>query len=101
MTPEQLSEIEARLKAASPGPWRQEEVLEYPNRWGIHSQNDIITGITRWSPTQTSAIGPEKWDADFIIHAPSDIAALLGYVRKLEERIEQLEDHGWERTTYD
>lgn len=84
MTPEQLAEIKARLKAASPGPWSEEQIDEYPSRWAIRSQDDIIMGITRWSPAQVSAIGPESWDTDFIINAPSDIAALLEYVRELE-----------------
>lgn len=88
MTPEQLAEIKARLEAASPGPWREEDIAEYPSRWGIHSQNDIIMGITRWSPSQMSAVSPEAHDVDFIVHAPGDIATLLGYIKELESHLD-------------
>lgn len=91
MTQDQLKEIEARLKAASPGPWREEQIDEYPSRWAIHSQEDIIMGITIWSPAQISAVGPESWDTDFIINAPSDIAALLEHVKYQDALIDSLQ----------
>ena len=90
MSPEELAEIEARLKAATPGPWRYNKSKCY--RPGTNGAQAVVTDQ---EAVFASADGPtialtgnvddpqSMADADFIAHAPTDIAALLAEVRRL------------------
>lgn len=94
MTPEQLAEIQARLAAATPGPWKQEQ----------NTRIGAMTEVTAFDPDDP----PTPWDvattyrfcgrgkdeceanAALIAHAPADLAALLAYVEQLEGLLRDL-----------
>lgn len=90
MTPEQLSEIEARLRAATPGPF-------------IHSGHGCIRGgpVRHFergsSQTQVAMTTGQDWmtpeeqlaNAEMLAHAPQDIAALIAEVKRLREALRQ------------
>lgn len=106
---EQLAEIEARLNAATRGPWvvfekdiptnelgqqkfgsgLSPKKLRVINTAWEHGQLKGPVSITQlWiSPFYEEATIPsmEVGDAQFIAHAPADIAALLEEVRRLRE----------------
>lgn len=72
-----LSEIEARAKAATPGPWVSFDV----DRDGTTvetSAGEILMG-SLGSPDATSA------DTEFVAHAREDVPALVAEVRRLRE----------------
>lgn len=71
MTPEQLDAIEARANAATPGPW----TLDHP---------DDGTEITGPDSTVT------ELDIQFIIHARTDIPALIAEIRRLRRELGRL-----------
>ena len=79
MTDEQLAEIEARVSAASHGPWHK-------TKGGM-----CIFQTYRVSPQFTDHGGMKMVDADFIIHARTDVPALLAAVRHLQAENERLE----------
>lgn len=62
MTSEQLAEIRARSEAATPGPWG-------------------------WEQVPSLALPPT--DVDFVIHARTDIPALLDYIEELQAEMEK------------
>jgi len=71
ITPEALAAIEARLKAATPGPWEWDgEILSSPD-------NDVYNHILSLFPKA------EK-NYRFIANAPTDLALLIAEVKRLE-----------------
>lgn len=65
-----LDEIEARLAAATPGPW-EADALE----GNLDAANGTrVANVGWWSDT----------DADIIAHAPADLAALVEFARLIE-----------------
>lgn len=97
MTEDQLKEIEARLNAATPGPWAP--ISDMPS-WAVASfnaQTDVVTTRNRQyrSPGVTN-YGCRLHDADFIAAAPTDIAALLAEVRRLNRDVQTLIEEGIE-----
>jgi len=106
LTSQQLDDIEARHKAATPGPWG---VYEF----GGGSMIDIAAGLEDTGcgyrarreicrledepldndPTHKEWTAEEDWtqvqaDAAFIAHAPDDVRALLAEVRRLRTELE-------------
>lgn len=89
MTEAELSAIEARVNAATPGPWN---VIE---------ENDVgpnDEGYWAWLEVGPAKVdmptgGPEKEkkqaesDAEFIAHARADVPALIAEVRRLQQPI--------------
>lgn len=75
MTRDQLDAIRARVKAATPGPWRA-------SRWP--SNNPGITEAWGLSGMVTFA------DATFCGHAREDVPALLAEVERLKVEVERL-----------
>lgn len=74
-----LTDIRARLKAATPGPWRV----------GEKSRN-VIQGIKiLFLPTCWTR---KKADVEFLANAPTDIAALLAEVERLTADKERLKE---------
>lgn len=65
MTEEQLQQIRDRLKAATPGPWTVVHEL-----------------LNCWIPEVDGPMAIGENDAEFIAHAPEDIAALLAEVER-------------------
>ncbi|WP_328545383.1 hypothetical protein [Streptomyces europaeiscabiei] len=101
LTDTQLDEIEGRYKAATPGPWG---VYEF----GGGSMIDVAAGLEDTGtgyrarreicrledepldndPTHQEWTAEEDWaqvqaDAEFIAHAPADVAALLAQIHRL------------------
>lgn len=71
--PPNLADIEARLNAATPGPWVT----------GQHASNDTVIEAVNGGMTIYDEGGHGPADAQFIAHAPEDIAALLREVEAL------------------
>lgn len=80
-----LEAIGKRLEATTPGPW-----LWVDNSTMISGDRDVIS-LIEINPRYGVEIDIENEDADFIAHAPADIADLLKYVGELES-IERRED---------
>ncbi len=90
MTHAKLSEIEERLRAATPGPF-------------IHSGHGCIRGgpVRHFergsSQTQVAMTTGQDWmtpeeqlaNAEMLAHAPQDIAALIAEVKRLREALRQ------------
>ena len=74
MTPADLAEIEARLNAATPGPWRLAIACDEYGQ--DESKSTVRAGYV-------DVCMADNADATFIAHAPTDIAALLAEVRRL------------------
>jgi hypothetical protein len=81
MTPT-LAEIEARLKAATPGPWRA-------HRFGGASYIAPSTAVWRIAKTYRTSYNAEA-NAAFVAHAPEDRAALLSLVRSRDARLAEI-----------
>lgn len=91
MTTSKLDAIAARLEAATPGPWSAHD-FGYP---GQDEPSSIVihTGEFDWNGIrygETEVIAHTDWDsqpaanAEFIAHAPTDIAALLEFAIAVE-----------------
>lgn len=86
-----LSEIEGRLKDATPGPWY------------IDSRGDIVSkkALTLMPNNTKIVIGDPDYlnehDAELIANAPTDIRDLLAVVKLQREALEQIkaEDEGF------
>jgi len=98
MTEQELAEIRARLVAATPGPWEWKMMPRCCSLRHVCSRRadgsvfcDVIL-----EKDQRDYIGPTIDDAQFIAHAPTDIAVLLAEVERLQaaltitdEKVEQ------------
>jgi hypothetical protein len=75
MTDEELQAIEARLNAATPGEWKNDDPRRIrhaePNIWA--GEKEIADVFDNYGYN----------DSDFIAAAPADIRALLAEVRRL------------------
>lgn len=80
-----LDEIEARLVAATPGPWENEgagEVAQHwsrPSPWGPVVSTEVSCGSYCLGGSSKGVVNDA--DADLIAHAPTDLAALVAVVR--------------------
>ena len=103
--PPDLEAIEARLKAATEGPWEADEA----NPWTPHQRSsfaDYGASIYGLAGEMTIVVGGSQdeqggsvgvltnEDARFIAHSWSDIRALLAEVRRLWAENEVWEKHG-------
>ena len=70
---DRLDAIRARLEAATPGPWERNDQ---------HTKQRGIAG-----PLGLCATAWEDGDAEFIAHAPGDVAWLLARVEELTDRV--------------
>ena len=78
-----LDEIQARLDAATPGPWE------------IIGGNEYLTGIDVAIGSWDEG-GIRLRDAEFIAMAPADVRYLLAELRKAHEALERVEELiGW------
>ena len=92
MKPSTLQEIQSRLEATTPGPWKA--WIEGRDHWV--GESFIITGFAEgediWGEKRGedfSLTGATIADIDFIAHARQDIPALLAYIAELEDRLRQ------------
>lgn len=76
---ERLQAIEARLTAASPGPWEIAQPQE-TGGWGLC----IKAGMNFIARMPGRERQPKEANADFIANAPADIAYLLEEIRRLK-----------------
>lgn len=79
--PDFISEIEARLNAATPGPWHRVD----KSRNVVSSQSHPICEVSAAYHRQT-VHGTGK-DEEFIAHAPQDLRRLIDYARELEAKL--------------
>lgn len=85
-----LSEVEARVKAATPGPWKADDCLHWvPNR---DYADEYITGPTTWTCTEhknSMGLAPQGAvdEAEFIAHAPTDLARLVAMVKEMQKAL--------------
>lgn len=80
--PDRLTEIRARLDAATPGPWKRSLSGSRYNPWKVH-RGAILVALSGESPE----------DADLIAHAPADIAWLLAEVEELRAVVRNTPAH--------
>lgn len=76
---EKIAEIEARLKAATPGPWGCifEQFHDYVQAAPDNQPSNIVARISPYGTSDTT----RHFNSLFIAHAPSDIAYLLERLR--------------------
>lgn len=83
-----LNEIEARLAAATPGPWENDgggEIGQHYSRPEPYQQIVSTTVSCGSYCLGGSSAGVEHHDdAELIAHAPADLAALVAVVREVE-----------------
>lgn len=100
---DRLDEIRARLQAATPGPWCAENCGEKSNEYVVGvafaaDDENCERPLSGWPKfydgdgneiaARTDMVAAEmatRADADFIAHAPEDIAYLLGEVARLSQ----------------
>jgi hypothetical protein len=91
-----LEPIKKRLAAATPGPWRAQEFDSYPGDEGSAIVGGYSVGLVAYAvrPDFGAASGYDEAqcdrDAQFIAHAPTDIAALIAEVEKLKAKLKRL-----------
>ena len=76
----EIQEIEARLEAATQGPWDVETIPET-------GESRVIVRSNTGDPMLDVSVAPHgvrAEDAEFIAHAPEDIRALIAEVKRLE-----------------
>lgn len=83
MTPEELSAIEQRANAATPGPWEFDGDCTIDGGGAVchmaeHKSHHTFARTGEW---YSSA------DAAFIANARTDIPALIAYIRELEQLV--------------
>ncbi|WP_322076694.1 hypothetical protein [Burkholderia cepacia] len=83
MNDEKLNEIEARCKAATPGPW----VSYVEGRDHESGSNFIMTGPEGRRSDDIELSGATIADQDFIAHARQDIPLLVAEIRRLREML--------------
>ena len=79
----EIQEIEARLSAATPGPWSRSGYDVGQVVYGPGGQPDLIGPISTNSDIE---------DAEFIAHAPEDIRALLDEVKAVKAAVQRHPD---------
>lgn len=90
--------IEARAKAASPGPWTWEGTdlnggRQIQGSVEYAEMNPILVPFVCKPCDRRKAVclGPNEADSAFIVAARADIPALVAYARRLEARVTELE----------
>ena len=95
MTALDLDPIRARLAAATPGPWENDGGGEVGQHWSSPQplasivSTEVSCMAYCYGGSAAGVIRDE--DADFIAHAPTDIAALLAEVERLRKHISIIE----------
>ena len=87
---DRITEIENRLNAATPGPWRVRECPPCTERGRLEVNIWDEPGnllITDWCDDDEF----HRPDAEFIANAPSDVAYLLAELRKRDEALARVE----------
>lgn len=87
LTTQQLTDIEARTNAATPGPW-------CTDAWEIYQGTEYQPGLSMWigeTCRGTSTPEQDQADAAFVAAARTDVPALLADLRRARDRVADLE----------
>jgi len=84
MTEAELSAIESRANAATPGPW-----VTACDAVGHEIAIAHVFGSTEYIYADVGFIASRRGDAEFIAAARSDIAALVAEVRRLQSELDK------------
>ena len=90
-----LDAIEARVNAATPGPWWVEQVGDFGDK-------SAVIECVRWRGyLNTLHLGEDTPTAEFIAHAREDVPALVAEVRSLRAKVAAVEavEDSWSRRT--
>lgn len=83
LSEQRLSEIRARLKAATPGPWMLSEAkYSVPGEVVVSDVDGDFRSILTIRADDVPVVDKDD-DAAFIVNAPTDIADLLAEVERL------------------
>lgn len=86
-----LEEISARLKAATPGPWKPTSDLP---SWAVASESvmtDVVATVNRaYRVPHRRNLGCRLEDAEFIAHAPEDISYLIAALKEALSALEKV-----------
>lgn len=85
MTRSRLEEIEARLRAATPGPWELDEPTR--KRWGVTAHNIVNSEGREVVHADDYYLDGSEENLALICHAPSDIAFLSEALREMEHKV--------------
>lgn len=80
--PLNLDAIEAREKAATPGPWCTDS-------WEIYQGTEYEPGLSMWigeTCRGTSSPEQDRADAEFVAHARTDVPAMADEIRRLRQQ---------------
>lgn len=80
MTEQQLAAIDARLKAASPGPWYVTQSTASGAIKVVSGKPGATVIVRAWGPNTSRE--EDILNAALIANAPSDLAALLAHIRE-------------------
>lgn len=90
LTPEDLAKIEARVDAATEGPWhwseRHKRILEAL----VSEKTEVCNFGTDYDYYPTEGAPPQEYDKVFIAHAREDIPALIAALRETWAENERL-----------
>jgi hypothetical protein len=84
LTEQQLTDIETRANAATPGPWCTDS-------WEIYQGTEYVAGAEWIGETcRAGEMDDGRADAEFVAAARTDVPALLAYIRHQETVIVEL-----------
>ncbi len=86
MNEQELKEIEARAEAATPGPWQAIDPADFSNQ---HPGWDVNGPYTIHDDEDQGFMDGRT--ANFIAHARQDVPALCEEMRRLKDRVKELE----------
>lgn len=86
MTEQQLQKIEARVRAASPGPWEKDRAC---GGWPVVVNEDGKSFIASFKASYSNQ-DREDANAELTAHSRQDLPALLAEVRRLREALRGL-----------
>ncbi|KAF2774664.1 hypothetical protein [Streptomyces sp. OM5714] len=82
LTSQQLTDIEARANAATPGPW--EHYTQYGPTFFANTTGPYLQGVGDLNFGEGEQA---RADEEFVVHAPEDVRALLAEVRRLQDEL--------------
>lgn len=91
-----LDAIEARLKAATPGPWRAKQMNKpEDDPWffvlDANGRGPVMETVVAQTKYLVTPEAQQRADMEFVAHAPEDIAALLSALTVARARLSALE----------
>lgn len=85
-----LSEVEARLKGATPGPWIFERVAHDSGEFS-YERNDDHALIALYE-TNFEKPMKAKFDSDFIAHSREDLERAVKVIREMEIALKKVDE---------